>query len=65
MNNFIELHGLNKEIISININHICSYYNTGMGTTIDLVSGHSHIVTESRKEIQCAIIDATQYVKRY
>lgn len=59
MNNFIEVHDLMGEPISININHICGYKAEGMGTYITTTSGTTYIAKESYKEIRCIIHDTT------
>lgn len=61
MRDFIELHDLNGELITICVNHICSYNKMGIGTSISLVNGHHFIVNESPKEIKCAIVDAQNF----
>lgn len=58
MRDFIELHDLNGELITICVNHICSYNKMGIGTSISLVNGRHFTVQESSEEIKCAIIDA-------
>ena len=60
MRDFIELHDLNGELITIFVNCICAYYKIGTGTSISLVNGRHFTVQESPKEIKCAIID-TKY----
>lgn len=59
MTNFIELHDKTNQIITIFINHICSYRWNGIGTDVSLVNGLHFIVNESPNEVKCAIIDAT------
>lgn len=58
MRDFIELHDKTNQIITISINHICSYREDGVGTAISLVNGLRFIVNESPNEVKCAIIDA-------
>jgi len=60
MSNFIELHDKTNQIITISINHICSYWGDGERTTISLVDGARFIVNESPNEVKCAIIDAKE-----
>lgn len=63
MINFIELHD-KTGVITISINHICSYWGDGEKTAISLVNGSRFIVNESPNEVKCAIIDATNSLTR-
>lgn len=58
MRDFIELHDKTNQIVTISINHICSYWEDEGKTAISLVNGTRFIVNESPNEVKCAIIDA-------